>query len=121
MTVLGVSSATAEQAAGTKVVSQELGEVIVTARKREESIINVPVIENAVTAEQIERTQTVSITDLPKLVPGMLMGHQLLAIGTLLSIRGVGTSASDAGPTSSAHWRRRPARRRTRSRRSRST
>ena len=103
LVTLSGAAAAAEQPAqpGGRASVQELGEVIVTARKREESILNVPVIETAVTEQQLSRAQTVNLTDLPKIVPGLTMGHQLLAIGTQLTIRGVGTSASDAGPDSS--------------------
>ena len=74
-----------------------LGEVIVTARKRQESILNVPVVETAVPQQLLERTQTLDIRDLEKLVPGLNLGHALLSIGTLVSIRGIGTASLDPG------------------------
>ena len=73
------------------------GDIIVTARKREESILTVPVVLTAVSQEKLDRLQTTEIADLPKLVPGLVLGQQMLSIGTLVSIRGVGTSASDPG------------------------
>ncbi|MEZ5736778.1 MAG: TonB-dependent receptor [Novosphingobium sp.] len=77
------------------------GEIIVTARKREESILKVPVIVSALPKEQLETYQVTSLQDLPKLVPGLLLGHSLLSIGTLTSIRGVGPTSQDPGVDSS--------------------
>ena len=74
-----------------------LEEVTVTARKRRESILNVPVIEQALGEDQLEKLQVTEITDLPKLVPGLNLGHSLLSIGTLVSIRGIGTASQDPG------------------------
>jgi iron complex outermembrane receptor protein len=74
-----------------------LQEVIVTARKREESILNVPVIEQVISQERLERLQVTELTDLPKLAPGLNLGHSLLSIGTLVSIRGIGTASQDPG------------------------
>lgn len=74
-----------------------VGEIIVTARKRQESLLEVPVIETAVPQERLERLQTTNLTDLPKLVPGLNLGQGLLSIGSLVSIRGVGTASLDPG------------------------
>src|SRR2546428_12896404 len=46
-----------------------LGEVIVTARKRQESILNVPVVETALPQEKLERVQVNDLKDMQKLVP----------------------------------------------------
>jgi iron complex outermembrane recepter protein len=75
----------------------DLQEVIVSARKRQESILNVPVIEQAISQDKLERLQVTELTDLPNLVPGLNLGHSLLSIGTLVSIRGVGTASQDPG------------------------
>ena len=75
----------------------ELAEVTVTARKRQESILNVPVIEQAISQDQLDKVQVTEMADLPKLVPGLNLGHSLLSIGTLISIRGIGTASQDPG------------------------
>src|SRR5436309_956836 len=46
----------------------DTGEIIVTARKRQESILKVPVIMTAVSGEKLETIQVTQITDLPRLV-----------------------------------------------------
>jgi iron complex outermembrane receptor protein len=79
----------------------ELQEVIVTARKREESILNVPVIETAIPLVKIEALQVVDTTDLANIVPGLEFGRNLLSIGTQVSLRGIGSSSYDQGVDSS--------------------
>ncbi len=83
--------------AQTPAVGGTLEEVIVTARKRQESILKVPVIETAISQETLERYQISDITDLSSKVPGLSMGEAVLSIGPQISIRGVGTSTLDAG------------------------
>jgi iron complex outermembrane receptor protein len=77
--------------------SDPLEEVIVTARKRQESILNVPVDEQVIPQARLETMQVTELTDLPKITPGLNFGHSLLSIGTFVSIRGIGTSSSDPG------------------------
>jgi iron complex outermembrane receptor protein len=79
----------------------ELEEIIVTARKREESLLNVPVIETAISQSKLENLQTVDITDLATIVPGLQFGRNLLSIGTQVSLRGIGSSSYDQGVDSS--------------------
>ncbi|CAN7580355.1 TonB-dependent receptor [Phenylobacterium sp. LjRoot225] len=75
----------------------QLGEIIVTARKRQESILNVPVIETAIGQVQLERRQTQDLKDIAKFVPGLSLAQGTGALGTQVSLRGVGTSAINAG------------------------
>lgn len=73
------------------------GDIIVTARKRQESILEVPVVLTAVSGERLEATGITNVTELPKLVPGLVIAGNLLAIGPQVTIRGVGTSSFDPG------------------------
>jgi iron complex outermembrane receptor protein len=75
----------------------DVREIIVTARKREESILKVPVVETAITAQTLEQNQILDLTDLSAKVPGLSLGDAVLSIGPQISIRGVGTSTLDAG------------------------
>lgn len=79
----------------------ELEEIIVSARKREESVLNVPVIETAISQAKIETMQTVDVTDLATFVPGLDFGRGEHSIGTQVSLRGIGTSSYDQGVDSS--------------------
>jgi iron complex outermembrane recepter protein len=81
--------------------TEQLEEITVTARKRQESILNVPVIETAIPQTKLEAMQTVDITDLATIVPGLQFGRNLLSIGTQVSLRGIGSSSYDQGVDSS--------------------
>ncbi|MCB2060186.1 MAG: TonB-dependent receptor [Novosphingobium sp.] len=72
-------------------------DIIVTARKRQESILKVPVIVTAVSSEKLENVAITNVTELPKLVPGLVIAGNLLSIGPQVTIRGVGTSSYDPG------------------------
>jgi iron complex outermembrane receptor protein len=97
--LLGVAPAQAQQQAKatTGARNSEVTEVIVTARKRQESILNVPVIETAVPRATLEKFQVQDLIDLQNFVPGLGLGKSVLSIGTLVSIRGIGTSSTDPG------------------------
>jgi iron complex outermembrane receptor protein len=73
------------------------GEIIVTARKRQESILEVPVVVTAISNEKLQATGIANVTELPKLVPGLVIAGNLLSIGPQVTIRGVGTSSFDPG------------------------
>lgn len=72
-------------------------EILVTARKRQESILKVPVVVTALSQQQITDVQLTQVTDLPRLVPGLIIGANLLSVGPQVTIRGVGTSSYDPG------------------------
>jgi iron complex outermembrane recepter protein len=78
-----------------------LDEIIVTARKREESILKVPVVETAIPQVQLERLHVTEVSDLTTLVPGLNLGGNLLTIGEQVSIRGIGSTSYDQGVDSS--------------------
>ena len=65
-------------------------EVVVTARKREESLQNVPVAVSALSPSQIEQSGVLTIVDVAKLVPNVEL-HQVTQSGAALaaSIRGM--------------------------------
>ena len=73
------------------------GDIIVTARKRQESILKVPVVVTAISNDSLENVQVTQVTDLPRLVPGLVIAGNLLSIGPQVTIRGVGTSSFDPG------------------------
>ncbi|CAN7297827.1 TonB-dependent receptor [Phenylobacterium sp. LjRoot225] len=94
--LLAASPAAAQPGAEAAQPSQ-LTEIIVTARKRQESILNVPVIETALPAVQLQRYQTQDLKDIATLVPGIKLGDSILSIGTQISLRGVGTTTFNPG------------------------
>jgi iron complex outermembrane receptor protein len=77
--------------------NSQVSEIIVTARKRQESILNVPVVETALPQQRLERLQVKDMKDIASLVPGLAFGDSFLSIGTQVSLRGVGTISYDPG------------------------
>jgi iron complex outermembrane receptor protein len=72
-------------------------DIIVTARKRQESILKVPVIETVLSPVQIQSRNLQTVTDVATLTPGLVLGLASLEVGTQVSIRGIGTTSLDPG------------------------
>lgn len=72
-------------------------EIIVTARKRQESILKSPVVQSVLTQAMIERAQVTTLTDIAAQTPGIVLGTGAGDSGALISLRGVGTSITDPG------------------------
>lgn len=73
-------------------------EIIVTARKREERLIDVPVSAAVLTAEELERYRTRDLAELTQRIPGIQISHAAGGgQGGNISIRGVGNLAVDYG------------------------
>ena len=68
-----------------------LEEVMVTARKREESLQDTPVAVNVVTADALNSQRIESIADLSTIVPGMVATSTAAATSGTIFLRGVGT------------------------------
>lgn len=71
-----------------------LEEVVVTARKRSESDIAVPVAITALSAEQIERNAVTNIYDIAQITPSVMVNTTGSGIGGGVFLRGIGTAAS---------------------------
>ena len=74
----------------------EAGDIIVTARKRNESILKVPVVLTAITQAELERFASDDLYTVAQNVPGLLIGTSLAANGLQVSMRGIGTTANNA-------------------------
>jgi iron complex outermembrane receptor protein len=77
-------------------VRWELEEVIVSARKRDESILKVPVIETVISEESLSKTNSDDVYAVTNFVPGFLIGSGIVSQGPLVSFRGIGTTANNA-------------------------
>lgn len=75
----------------------EEGDIIVTARKRQESVLRVPVVETVLSQEALSKAQVTDVTGIANQVAGLQVGSNVLTVGTQISLRGVGTSSLDAG------------------------
>ena len=70
-------------------------EIIVTARKRQESILKVTVVESVISQESLSQFAIVSFTDISNHVPGLVLGNSTGIIGANVAIRGIGTSGTN--------------------------
>ena len=73
------------------------GEIIVTARKQQESILKVPVVANVLAPETLQTYQINNMQDITTKIPGLVSGNAVLAIGEQMSLRGVGSNSLDQG------------------------
>lgn len=76
-----------------------LQEIVVTANRRSENLQSVPIAISAVTADQFARANITSTADIGMLVPGL--NFQVGELNFSPYIRGVGTSAANAGADNS--------------------
>jgi iron complex outermembrane receptor protein len=67
----------------------ELEEVIVTARRKEESLQDVPTTINAVTGSEIEKLNIRKFEDIASIVPGLSMSTEQSGVTASASVRGV--------------------------------
>lgn len=74
-----------------------LDEVVVTARKRSESLQNVPVAVEAFSPEQLKSNDATDLSKLAELSPQVIIGPYAIGTGGILTIRGISSGASDAG------------------------
>ena len=71
-------------------------EILVTARKREESALDVPVVATVLSEQAIQSRQLVDLREMQRVVPALTLAENNGALGTQVSLRGVGTSAINA-------------------------
>ncbi|PEQ13592.1 hypothetical protein B2G71_04475 [Novosphingobium sp. PC22D] len=69
------------------------GDIIVTARRREESILRVPVVATVLTAETLERQQVDDLYSVAGRVPGFIMAESVGTVGIQASLRGIGPTS----------------------------
>ena len=75
--------------------ARAIEEVVVTARKRDESLQEVPVVVNVLTEDMINSQRIEGITDIGTIVPGMIASKTISGTSGLIFLRGVGTGASN--------------------------
>jgi outer membrane receptor protein involved in Fe transport len=75
----------------------QLQEIIVTARKREESLQRVPVAVAVVSGEAIRNNLASDLTKVGELAPQVSISQGGSGTGALITIRGISSASSDAG------------------------
>ena len=73
-----------------------LEEIVVTARRQTETLMEVPVSANVVTGKSLSDNAISNLTDLSSLVPGINLDKVPQSNQGTLTIRGIGSSGSDA-------------------------
>ncbi|MEQ9661432.1 MAG: TonB-dependent receptor [Parasphingopyxis sp.] len=71
--------------------------IIVTARRRDERLIDAPVAITAVTGEALDNYSVSTVTDLSTLVPNLVAGQAASGSSASIFLRGVGSTALSAG------------------------
>ena len=87
-----VAAAVAAAVSGTAVAQAQLEEITVTARKRTESLQEVPLTVTAFTADAIERSGIRNVQDVAKLTPGLSWDKGFAPQDTRPNIRGLPTT-----------------------------
>ena len=81
--------------------SGEVGDIIVTAQKREQSLQDVPVVVSVLNQQQLENAGVRDIKDLQTITPGLNVTSSTSPAQTSIRIRGVGTVGDNPGLESS--------------------
>lgn len=90
--LVGASDAHAQPAAAGATESHDLEEVVVTARKRDETSLSVPVTLTALGSKELERYAVSSLKDVAALVPSLIVNQTISGGGGAVYLRGVGTT-----------------------------
>jgi len=81
------------QVADTTEMNSYPDEILVTARRREESILRVPVVASVLDASTLERQQVNDLYSVANRVPGFVMAESVGTVGIQASLRGVGPTS----------------------------
>jgi len=77
--------------------SGQLEDIVVTARRRQESLLDVPVAVSAISAKALESAHITDVTQIAQMTPQLLIAPASGGGGGTISIRGVGSSYLDPG------------------------
>lgn len=95
----GLETAGQSPAATSSAVSSpdtEAGEIIVTARRREETLQDVPVVITAFTGEDLDRYGISSLNDVAVMTPGLVIANTHNNVGGSMTIRGIGATTQNS-------------------------
>lgn len=86
---------------GPQTNSNDVGDIIVTAQKREQSLQDVPIVVTVINQQQLEAAGVRDIKDLQTITPGLNVTSSTSPAQTSIRIRGVGTVGDNPGLESS--------------------
>lgn len=84
------------QEAPTEEAASESDDITVIARRREESILKVPVVASVMAAEELNQTGTADLQSVAARVPGLKIGSSVAAFGNQVALRGIGTTTNNS-------------------------
>ena len=88
------ASARAQSEADASLSGEIPGEIVVTARRREERLIDVPASVSALSATALDRARVQTVTDIGAIVPNIQINETIgNTFGPLISLRGLSPSA----------------------------
>lgn len=96
-TCSGVAFAQSSDNSGSASAISGFGDIIVTARKRDETLQNVPVAVTAIGGDSIVDNLASDLTKVAELAPQVSIGEGGSGTGAVIAIRGISSSSSDAG------------------------
>lgn len=99
LTLLGAPGLAAAQAQGDS--GPTVGEIVVTAQIREQSLQEVPIVVTSINAQQLQDAGVRDIKDLTILAPGLTVTSTSSSASTTARIRGIGTVGDNPGLESS--------------------
>ncbi len=99
---LAAVAATAQESGAPPADGPVIEQIVVTATRREESVIDVPLAVSAYGAERIELSRVTDIMELMRIAPSFhVASGQAESVGVTARIRGVGTNSDNPGLESS--------------------
>lgn len=78
------------------VTSDSLQEVVVTARKREERLLEAPLVITLWSGETLDRYGITSMNDIAEMTPGLIVGNTSNNVGATIAMRGVGAATDSS-------------------------
>ena len=78
-------------------VSAQVAEVVVTARKRDENIQNIPVAVTAISGADVEKFNLTSVEDVANKTPQLIITRGSSGSGADITLRGIGASSENIG------------------------
>jgi iron complex outermembrane receptor protein len=84
-------------AIGAPIAFAQVAEVVVTARKREENVQNIPVAVSAVSGKDIQKFNLSTVEDVAQQTPQLVIARGSSGSGADISLRGIGSSSENIG------------------------
>ena len=75
----------------------QVSEVVVTARKREENVQNIPIAVTAISGKQVEQFNLTNVEDVAQRTPQLIISRGSSGSGSDITMRGIGASSENIG------------------------